>query len=537
MQLSLVGFLFGLVLLALPLYVCHASQTGLLRQALHSFLKMLVSLAVAYGVLRILVATDAEDLSPWALAALRMLLLLLFAAGSTALILHWSRVPRKQYLLPMGVGVVASLGVTLLWFWLLVVGLHHGFVASYLIPLTGLLAGGLIETDRKALASYHTQLTTYHSLRDLLLGNGATSQEAHALFLRRAVQRALVPSVRQMATLLLLASPVVLWTLLLAGMPLMQALAWQVLIAVAILFCNVLSIIVMSVVFVELRRRRSLHQAMPLLLMALLLAACQPSGQQKPADEPVTFYQTSQQSTANDSKPAVIEYELPAPLKDRSELIIRRDGYTTSYNSTTKQPNWVAWHLTKNRTYGSADRHENMFAEDTSVPSPRATLEDYYNHGYDRGHMCPAADNKWNEKAMRESFLLTNICPQNHGLNKYEWNDVEILCRDWARKYGAVDIVCGPIFSKEVQQKTIGRNRVWVPAKFFKVVLCRKGTPKAIGFIYDNKGQKMPMKDHVYSVDEVEKVTGIDFFPSLADDIERRIEAAADLSDWKGENN
>jgi len=135
---------------------------------------------------------------------------------------------------------------------------------------------------------------------------------------------------------------------------------------------------------------------------------------------------------------------------------------------------------------------------------------------------------------MAQSFLFTNICPQNHGLNKYEWNDLEILCRQWARKYGAVDIVCGPVYMNGGQnrQSTIGHNKVKIPSAFFKVVLCRKGTPKAIGFVYRNEGKKQTMEEAVRSVDEVEALTGFDFFPALDDDIENRIEAKTSLTDW-----
>ena len=229
---------------------------------------------------------------------------------------------------------------------------------------------------------------------------------------------------------------------------------------------------------------------------------------------------------------APVLYEMPAPLKDRPEQILKRKGYTTSYNSKTRNPNWVAWHLTKSHTYGSEQRSGMLFTEDTSVAAPRATDQDYYNSRYDRGHMCPAGDNKWSCEAMTESFLFTNICPQNHGLNKYEWNDLEILCRDWARTYGAIDIVCGPLYPPTGQEKTIGRNKVWVPSAFFKVVLCRQEQPKAIGFIYQNLGQKQKIEDAVRSVDEIERLTGIDFFPALDDKTENRIEAAARLADW-----
>ena len=248
-------------------------------------------------------------------------------------------------------------------------------------------------------------------------------------------------------------------------------------------------------------------------------------------------------ATMSQTAKTVVMYEMPAPLKDRPEQILKRKGYTVSYNSETKNPNWVAWHLTKSHTYGSFQRREEVFSEDESVKAPRATNNDYFNSRYDRGHMCPAGDNKWDKEAMTQSFLFTNICPQNHGLNKYEWNDLEIQCRDWAREYGAVDIVCGPLYSSkggrykvgsshDPQQKTIGRNKVWVPDAFFKVVLCRQGRPKAIGFVYRNEGVKQLKTEAVRTVDEVEALTGIDFFPALDDDMENRIEASANLSDW-----
>ena len=195
--------------------------------------------------------------------------------------------------------------------------------------------------------------------------------------------------------------------------------------------------------------------------------------------------------------------EMPAPLKDRPEKILRRLGFTVSYNKTTKTPNYVAWHLVKSHTYGKYQRDEQLFMPDEDVPSPRATDNDYYGSRLDRGHMCPAADNKWSSEALRQSFLLSNICPQNHGLNKDSWNDLEMQCRRWAREYGAIDVVCGPIFKNKTSPRMIGTNKVWVPDAFFKVVLCRKGKPKAIGFIYENRGGSQRMIDTSCTVAEV----------------------------------
>lgn len=214
------------------------------------------------------------------------------------------------------------------------------------------------------------------------------------------------------------------------------------------------------------------------------------------------------------------------------EQILRRTGYIVSYNKETKLPNWVAWHLTVDRTEGPAKRSGADFEADIDVPSPRAEDSDYYGSGYDRGHMCPAADNKYSVEAMRESFLFTNICPQNGNLNRGDWNEMEMACRRWAKRYGGVYIVCGPILYKG-RHKTIGRNKVVVPEAFFKVVL-RTGTePKAIGFIYKNAEGNRLKGDYVNTVDEVERVTGFDFFPSLPDDVENAVEATADIAEWE----
>ena len=217
--------------------------------------------------------------------------------------------------------------------------------------------------------------------------------------------------------------------------------------------------------------------------------------------------------------------------KGTPEQILKRTGYVASYNKTTLLPNWVAWHLTAERTEGSAKRSGVDFAEDTEVPEPRATDWDYYNSGYDRGHMCPAADNKWSKKAMEESFLFTNMCPQNGNLNRGDWNEMEMACRKWAKKYGDLYIVCGPILYKG-KHKTIGKNKVVVPEAFFKVVLRTGDDPQAIGFIYKNTSGNRPEDSYVNTVDEVERITGIDFFPSLPDDVEKKVEAECDLGLW-----
>ena len=285
-----------------------------------------------------------------------------------------------------------------------------------------------------------------------------------------------------------------------------------------------------------------LHRSYKSLLMAFavcLMSGCMANSAHKPliggikdsvdgTEERSQSGQTDKKSTKATVADAL---EIPAPLKGIPEQMLKRTGYTVSYNSETKLPNWVAWHLTAAHTGGQAKRPRKAFHEDEDVEEPRATDWDYYNSRYDRGHMCPAGDNKWREEAMMQSFLFTNICPQAPSLNRGDWNEMENMCRKWAKEYGDVYIVCGPVLYKG-RHKTIGKNKVVVPEAFFKVVLCMKGEPKAIGFIYKNGDGNRPKGDYVNSVDQVERITGFDFFPKLPDSIEKRIEAAADASEW-----
>lgn len=225
--------------------------------------------------------------------------------------------------------------------------------------------------------------------------------------------------------------------------------------------------------------------------------------------------------------------EIPYLTTSKPEQILCRIGYTTSYNNITKNANWVAWHLTKEHTTGPWSRKGIPYMVDTEIKGARQELEDWYNHGLPigHGHMCPAGDNKWNEEAMVQTFLLSNMCPQNSKLNNGDWKYLEERCRGWANHYGEVYIVCGPIFYSQ-NYKTIGANNVGVPDAFYKVVLRMGKKPQALGFIYPNEGMHHKMSYYVHSVDDVESQTGIDFFYNLPDDIENEIEAESRLEIW-----
>ena len=173
-----------------------------------------------------------------------------------------------------------------------------------------------------------------------------------------------------------------------------------------------------------------------------------------------------------------------------------------------------------------------MFYEDEDFAVPRATNEDYRGSGWSRGHMCPAGDNKWDVEAMNQSFSLINVCPQNASLNSGLWNSIEIDCRNWAKRFKDIYIICGPVFYKQ-EHEQIGINKIHVPEAFFKVVLCLNGEPKGMGFVVKNNAGTKKKDLYYNSIDQFERITGIDFFPILPDDLENEVESKLDMDLWR----
>lgn len=234
------------------------------------------------------------------------------------------------------------------------------------------------------------------------------------------------------------------------------------------------------------------------------------------------------------SKRVYEQLEMPGEIVGKREVILMKSQFAISFNLKTLCPNYVCWRLNEARTKGDAKRASSFIADNILPAEMQVTTRDYTNSGYDRGHMCPAADNKNSNQAMLESFYMTNVCPQKHDLNDGDWNELEELCREWARDYGNLYICCGPIFDSD-NPKTIGNRKdikIAVPDRFFKVVLMMGRTPRAIGFIFPNEGTRRDLRSYAVSVDKVEKVTGIDFFPALDDETENKVESECKPADW-----
>lgn len=231
---------------------------------------------------------------------------------------------------------------------------------------------------------------------------------------------------------------------------------------------------------------------------------------------------------------AILAILLPKPLSKGSEIIVKHKAYTLSYNKSRNTPNWVAWTLTANHTDGPVPRASKFLADPMIPRAYRVEYYDYKESGYDRAHMCPAADNKWNAQAMKECFYMSNMCPQDPALNSGSWASLEKACRQWAKTEGKIYIVCGPVYKNRKHERIGVSHVVEVPDGFFKAVLSlRKGHEKAIAFYYANNSKKQPYRHACTAVDNIEALTGLDLFADLDDKLEARLERRCNINDWK----
>lgn len=212
-----------------------------------------------------------------------------------------------------------------------------------------------------------------------------------------------------------------------------------------------------------------------------------------------------------------------------SELI-DYSAFTVSFNNTLRIPNWVSWELTADETRGNLPR--GQFKRDDKV-SACPWPSDYTGTGYDRGHMAPSADMKWDAQAMKECFYMTNMCPQTHALNGGTWKKLEEKTRLWAQADSSVIIVCGPVLTPRPDEYIGDDEDIAVPKAFFKVICSPYvNPPRAIGFIMPNGRVNGGLQAAAVSVDSVEALTGFDFFAALPDSIENTIEAECRFHLW-----
>lgn len=208
--------------------------------------------------------------------------------------------------------------------------------------------------------------------------------------------------------------------------------------------------------------------------------------------------------------------------------VIHHQGYSLSYSEPHEQAEWVAYELNKSHLARSNFKRP-YFEIDHAGKTGAASWRNYKNSGYDRGHLIPAGDRTYDKEAYDETFLTSNISPQDHDFNAGIWNTLEQQVRYWAKKYDGVFVVTGGVLKGHL--KTIGNEKVAVPELFYKIVY-DPDNQKMIAFVLPNKDSNEPLYNFVVSVDSVEVLTGIDFFPELDDELEDQLEAMDSYRNW-----
>jgi endonuclease G len=211
------------------------------------------------------------------------------------------------------------------------------------------------------------------------------------------------------------------------------------------------------------------------------------------------------------------------PKGSKGELILHK-GYALSYNESREQADWVMHLLPAPKPGAKRFRRQNNFREDPQVSTGSSSPDDYRNTGYDRGHLAPAADLSYDEEVLSESFYMSNMSPQRPGFNRGIWNSLENQVRDWAKENGNVWVITGPLFGK--RPRKFGANQVHVPKAFYKIVFdFQEPELKMIGFILPNQVSKADLRSFACPIDSVETVSGFDFFTSLPDSLEEKLES------------
>jgi endonuclease G, mitochondrial len=220
-------------------------------------------------------------------------------------------------------------------------------------------------------------------------------------------------------------------------------------------------------------------------------------------------------------------YELPAPSPREQQ--VQHTLFTVSYNENYELPSWAAWQLTPEQAVARGT-FKDKFSDDPKVTTGTASTKDYRDAGFIIGQLVPPEDMFTSQQAVNETFLMSNTVPQKPAFNKYVWKALEKLIREWAKEGNTLYIAAGPVLA-DAPFGTFGPNKVSIPTRYYKAVLDVNGE-RAIAFIIRNNVASGALKSFAMSVDELEKITGIDFFPQLPDELEQQVESSSDFAKW-----
>lgn len=220
-------------------------------------------------------------------------------------------------------------------------------------------------------------------------------------------------------------------------------------------------------------------------------------------------------------------------------------NYAFWYDTQNRLALWVAYPLYRD-IMGNGSRTD---AWDYNPKVPKryqpALFYSFGNATYDRGHQLPSADRLYSQDVNASTFYFTNLTAQHASLNQNLWANLEIKVRGWAETCDTLYVVTGAMI-RTAEDQTVNYvsdnngNQVAVPKLYYKVLLryntnqTENGGFSSIGFCYENREytEKYPAAADAKSLDEIEALTGLDFFHNLPDHIEEIIEASCIPKDW-----
>ncbi|CAK9441727.1 uncharacterized protein LODBEIA_P55950 [Lodderomyces beijingensis] len=228
---------------------------------------------------------------------------------------------------------------------------------------------------------------------------------------------------------------------------------------------------------------------------------------------------------------AYFKYGFPGPVHD----LAPHTEFISCYDRARRNPYWVLEHITRaslQRTTDSGDRKRSVFKEDESIPSKfRGRLRDYFRSGYDRGHQAPAADAKFSQTAIDETFLLSNMAPQvGEGFNRDYWSHFEDFVRRLTMKYDDVRVMTGPLYLPKlcpdgkyrVSYEVVGSPpNIAVPTHFFKLVVgedkSREGVVSVGAFVLPNDviDNGTPLQSFQVPVEALERSSGLELLQKV----------------------
>lgn len=253
--------------------------------------------------------------------------------------------------------------------------------------------------------------------------------------------------------------------------------------------------------------------------------------------------------TLNDSlKMLDIMERLEAVGWPGNDDVIKHSAMALAYDENHEMAKWVAHIIRTDVVEGNTSR-TNDFREDPFISTRSAQESDYFvktmnsdstytydGFGFDRGHLAPSADFRWNQKALSESYYYSNMTPQRPEFNRDSWAQVELNLRDYvARNEFDLYVVTGPVLHSDLPRIDRSTNQISIPEKHFKVAadLQRK---KGVAFLMSNEKASLSVENYMITIDELEALTGFNFFPNLSEADEKGIESKFDHQDWMPES-